>query len=58
VGGTDRVNPSSWPFQVVVTLNEGGTLTRWDITVTGASGSPCHYIVYTNGGGTANAHSF
>jgi hypothetical protein len=55
-GGQDRatVNGSTelvWPWQGVFTVNDGSTLTRWDVTVTGSSGSNCTVIVYANNGG-------
>ncbi len=58
-GGQDRamVNGSAslgaWPWQGVFTVNDGGTLTRWDVTVTGSSGGNCTAIVYANNGGAA-----
>jgi hypothetical protein len=58
-GGQDRatVNGSTqlgaWPWQGVFTVNDGGTLTCWDVTVTGSSGGNCTVIVYVNNGGTA-----
>lgn len=58
-GGQDRatVNGSSelgaWPWQAVFTVNDGGTLTRWDVTVTGSSGGSCTAVVYANNGGAA-----
>jgi hypothetical protein len=55
-GGTDRVNPTSWPYQATFTINEAGILTRWDVTVTGSSGGPCTYTVYQNGDGSAAVH--
>jgi hypothetical protein len=53
-GGTDRVNPTSWPYQATFTINEdsGTTLTRWDVTATGSSGGACTYTVYQNGNGS------
>jgi hypothetical protein len=58
-GGQDQatVNGSAqlgaWPWQAVFTANGGGTLTRWDVTVTGSSGGNCTAIVYANNGGAA-----
>jgi hypothetical protein len=58
-GGQDRAtvggNPQlgAWPWQAVFTVNDGGTLTRWDVTVTGSSGGNCTAIVYANNGGAA-----
>jgi Collagen triple helix repeat (20 copies) len=58
-GGQDRatVNGSTalgaWPWQAVFTANDGGTLTRWNVTVTGSSGGNCTAIVYANNGGAA-----
>jgi hypothetical protein len=54
-GGQDRAfattgNQGTWPWQGVFTVNEGGTLTRWDITVTGSSTGDCN-VVYARGGG-------
>jgi hypothetical protein len=52
-GGTDRMNPTSWPYQATFTINEDGTtLTRWDVTATGSSGGACTYTVYQNGNGS------
>jgi hypothetical protein len=58
-GGQDRatVNGSgqlgAWPWQGVFTVNDGGILTRWDVTVTGSSGGNCTVIAYANNGGAA-----
>jgi hypothetical protein len=51
-GGQDRGFPGQWPWHGVFTANEGGTLTRWDITVTRTAGGDCLAFVYANGGGT------
>jgi len=40
-----------WPWHGVFTVDEGGTLTRWDVTSMGSSGENCTVIVYTSGGG-------
>ncbi len=51
-GGTNRVNPTSWPYQATFTINEDGApLTRWDVTATGSPGGACTYTVYQNGNG-------
>lgn len=51
-GGTNRVNPNGWPYQATVTLNEGGALSRWDVTVAGSQGGPCTFTVYQSGPGS------
>jgi hypothetical protein len=56
-GGQDRAFASTgdqgtWPWQGVFTVDEGGTLTRWDITTDGSSTGNCTALVYANGGGT------
>jgi hypothetical protein len=57
-GGQDRATVSgnaqlgAWPWQSVFTVNDGGTLTRWDVTVTGSTGGNCTAVVYANNGGT------
>ena len=40
-----------WPWHGVFTVDEGGTLTRWDVTSMGSLGENCTVIVYTSGGG-------
>jgi hypothetical protein len=52
VGGTNRVNPTGWPYQATATINEAGTLTRWDVSVSGSPGGVCTYTVYQSGPGT------
>lgn len=51
-GGQDRGFPGQWPWHGVFTANEGGTLTRWDITVTRTERGDCLAFVYADGGGT------
>ena len=51
-GGTNRVNPNDWPYQATVTLNEGGALSRWDVTVAGSQAGPCTFTVYQSGPGS------
>jgi hypothetical protein len=59
-GGQDRAtrggNPQlgAWPWHGVFTANDAGTLSRWDITMTGSAGGDCTAVVYANGGGVAN----
>jgi hypothetical protein len=59
-GGQDRAtvggNPQlgAWPWHGVFTANDGGTLSRWDVTVTGSAVGDCTAVVYANGGGVAN----
>ncbi len=59
-GGQDRAtragNPQlgSWPWHGVFTANDGGTLTRWDVTTTGSPGGDCTALVYAYNGGTAD----
>jgi hypothetical protein len=53
-GGQDRGFPSTgfqgtWPWHGVFTADEGGTLTRWDITVVGSAGGNCTAVVYASG---------
>ncbi|MFY0571299.1 hypothetical protein ACN28E_46745 [Archangium lansingense] len=56
-GGQDRAFADTWyqgqwPWHGVFTANEGGTLTRWDITMTRTADGNCLAFVYTNGGGS------
>jgi len=53
-GGQDRAVLPAWPWHGVFTANDGGTLSRWDVTVTGTSGGDCMVVVYANNGGAAN----
>lgn len=53
-GGQDRAVLPAWPWHGVFTANDGGTLSRWDVTVTGTSGGDCSVVVYANNGGAAN----
>jgi hypothetical protein len=59
-GGQDRAtvggNPQlgAWPWHGVFTANNGGTLSRWDVTVTGSAGGDCTVVVFANNGGAAN----
>ena len=52
-GGQDRAFASNhpWPWHGVFTANQGGTLTRWDVTSTGSSGANCTVVVYATGAG-------
>ena len=58
-GGQDRATVSgsaqlgAWPWHAVFTVNDGGTLTRWDVTVTGSSVGDCTAVVYADNGGTS-----
>jgi hypothetical protein len=52
-GGQDRAVLPAWPWHGVFTANDGGTLSRWDVTVTGTSGGDCIVVVYANNGGAA-----
>ena len=56
-GGQDRAFASTgdqgtWPWQGVFTVDEGGTLTSWNITMDGSSTGNCTAIVYADGAGT------
>jgi hypothetical protein len=51
IGGSAELG--AWPWHGVFTVNDGGTLSRWDATVTGTSGGACTAVVYANNGGTA-----
>jgi Collagen triple helix repeat (20 copies) len=51
VGGSTQL---SWPWQGVLTVNDGGALSRWDITVTGSAGGDCTAIVYSNNSGVSS----
>ncbi|MCP3167809.1 hypothetical protein [Myxococcus qinghaiensis] len=58
-GGQDRAFADTWyqgqwPWHGVFTANDGGTLTRWDITVTRTASGNCLAFVYTTGGGTGS----
>lgn len=59
-GGQDRAEVDGsaqlgdWPWHGVFTANDGGTLTRWDVTIDGSSGGDCTAIVYANNGGTVS----
>jgi collagen triple helix repeat protein len=58
-GGQDRAtvagNPQlgAWPWHGVFTANDAGTLSRWDVTVTGSAGGNCTVNVFANNGGAA-----
>lgn len=60
LGGQDRAQINGndqlgdWPWHGVFTANDGGELTRWDVTINGSSGGDCTAIVYANNGGTVN----
>jgi hypothetical protein len=54
-GGTNRVNPTSWPYQATIVADENGALTRWEVTATGDGHGPCGYTVYQTGPGTVEA---
>lgn len=59
-GGQDRatrggnVQLGAWPWHGVFTANDAGTLSRWDVTMTGSADGDCTAVVYANGGGAAN----
>lgn len=59
-GGQDRATRGgssqlgAWPWHGVFTANDGGVLSRWDVTMTGSPGADCTAVVYANGGGVAN----
>jgi len=57
-GGQDRAFAANhpWPWHGVFTSDEGGTLTRWDVTSIGSAGANCTVIVYTSGGGSGTIH--
>jgi|ERR1700722_477970 len=58
-GGQDRAtvggNPQlgAWPWHGVFIANDAGTLSRWDVTVTGSAGGNCTVVVFANNGGAA-----
>lgn len=54
VGGTNRVNPTSWPYQATFVANDNGTLTRWEVTATGDGQGPCSYTVFQTGPGNVD----
>jgi len=56
-GGMDRGFPNTsyqgtWPWHGVFTVNEGGTLSRWEIFMNGANGQNCTATVFSFGAGT------
>lgn len=56
-GGMDRGFPNTgyqgtWPWHGVFTVNERGTLTKWDIFVNGSSGHNCTATIYSFGNGS------
>ena len=51
IGGSDDLG--MWPWHGVFAANDGGTLSRWDITLTRSMDDDCTAIVYANGGGEA-----
>ena len=58
-GGQDEVtrggSPSlGFPWQAVVMANDGGEITRYDVTVTGTTTGNCTVILYGLDGGTAS----
>lgn len=57
-GGQDQVTRSgsqtlTYPWHAVVLADDGGALTRYDLTVTGSSTGDCTVIVYGLDGGNA-----
>jgi hypothetical protein len=55
-GGQDSASFAStpdgtFPFHGVFTVDEGSTLTRWDVTATGSLTGDCTALVYATGGG-------
>jgi len=50
-GGQDYSNLGAWPWHGVFTVDQGGILTRWDITTDGSSTGDCTAIVYSSGAG-------
>lgn len=52
-GGQDFAVITGWPWHGVFTANESGTLTRWDVTMTGSAGQDCTVVVFANNPGPA-----
>ena len=44
----------TYPWHAVVMANDGGEVTRWDVTVTGSNTGNCTAIVYGLDGGTSS----